>query len=407
MSLRQFVPAEPKRKRDPEHLTNLTLDKLKKAKRSRPEISIIEACRRGNLKVVKWYIEYADYSREILKNHCANHISLFPVNAAIKEGHIEVVELLLAAGADVNQAGDYGDTPLHCASGKGHTEIVKLLLAAGADVNQANNSGWTPLQDSCQSGHSEVVSMLLAAGADVNKAENHGKTPLYIASEYGNTDMVTVLLAAGADVNQTRDTGKTPLYIASQNGLDEVVELLLAAPGIDVNQASNYGETPLNAAIVEPVSTEIVNMLLAAGAEIYKTLFLACKSPNLNVDTFSRLLRQPGIDPNARDELGRTLLMAAVQNNKPRLVDILMADPRVEYEETITLTASQLAKLMGQHRMSKRIDTHRRVQQREANRVFVRRPIDQGDSGKREAPIHIGHRVGSYFHHDVKTKLKF
>jgi len=57
--------------------------------------------------------------------------------------------------------------------------------------------------------------------------------------------------------------------------------------------------------------------------------------------------------------------------------------------------------------MSNRIDTHRRVQQREANRVFVRRRIDQGDSGKREAPIHIGHKIGSYLHHDVKTKLKF
>jgi ankyrin repeat protein len=315
--------------------------------------------------------------------------------------------LLAAPGIDVNQAANNGSTPLYWASGNGSTEAVKLLLAAGADVNHANNHGWTPLLESCQAGHDDIIGLLLAAGADVNQAANRGCTPLYTASEYGNTNMVTVLLAAGADVNQARDTGKTPLYIASQNGLDDVVELLLAAPGIDVNQANNDGETPLYAAIVEPVSTEIVNMLLAAGAEIYKTLFLACKSPNLNVDTFRLLLRQPGIDPNARDELGRTLLMAAVQNNKPRLVDILMADPRVEYEETITLTASQLAKLMGRHRMSNRIDTHRRVQQREANRVFVRRPIDQGDSGKREAPIHIGHRVGSYFHHDVKTKLKF
>ena len=260
----------------------------------------------------------------------------------------------------------------------------------------------------CREGRVEDLRLLLAAGADVNKADNDGDTPLWIASSQGDVEVVKLLLAApGIDVNLANNNGATPLFTASQEGRAEVVKLLLAAPGIDVNQANNDGETPLYATIVEPVSTDIVNMLLAAGADVKKALFLACKSPNLNVDTFRRLLRQPRIDPNARDELGRTLLMVAVQNNKPRLVDILMADPRVEYEETITLTASQLAKFMGRHRMSNRIDTHRRVQQREANRVFVRRRIDQGDSGKREAPIHIGHRVGSYFHHDVKTKLKF
>ncbi|KAF8456825.1 ankyrin repeat-containing domain protein, partial [Kalaharituber pfeilii] len=55
------------------------------------------------------------------------------LQGASSNGHIEIVNLLLAAGADVNVQGRYSDTALQGASSNGHIEIVKLLLAAGAD----------------------------------------------------------------------------------------------------------------------------------------------------------------------------------------------------------------------------------------------------------------------------------
>ncbi|MFM7389449.1 MAG: ankyrin repeat domain-containing protein, partial [Vampirovibrionales bacterium] len=59
-------------------------------------------------------------------------------------GHLEVVKVLLANGATVNQGDDRGFTPLYQASYKGHLEIVKLLLANGATVNQGDTYGNTP-----------------------------------------------------------------------------------------------------------------------------------------------------------------------------------------------------------------------------------------------------------------------
>lgn len=61
-------------------------------------------------------------------------------------GHVEVVNLLLEAGADINVA-DYTDgiDSLMLASQNGHNEIVKLLLEAGANVNQRNYRGGSPL----------------------------------------------------------------------------------------------------------------------------------------------------------------------------------------------------------------------------------------------------------------------
>ena len=55
-----------------------------------------------------------------------------------RNGHTEIVQLLLGGGADVDKARtDDGSTPLYKAAGKGHTEIVQLLLGCGADVDKA------------------------------------------------------------------------------------------------------------------------------------------------------------------------------------------------------------------------------------------------------------------------------
>jgi ankyrin repeat protein len=53
----------------------------------------------------------------------------------LKEGHTEIVQLLLEKGADVNAKNKYGRTALIYATERGYTEIVQLLLEKGADVN--------------------------------------------------------------------------------------------------------------------------------------------------------------------------------------------------------------------------------------------------------------------------------
>ena len=69
-----------------------------------------------------------------------------PLHSAVAGGHKDVVELLIAKGADVNAKDEeYGAIPLHHAAQAGHKEIVELLIAAGADVNAKNKDGKTPL----------------------------------------------------------------------------------------------------------------------------------------------------------------------------------------------------------------------------------------------------------------------
>jgi hypothetical protein len=166
--------------------------------------------------------------------------------AASEGGNKEIVELLLAKGADVNIKQNNGFTALIAASGKGHKEIVELLLAKGADVNAKDNDGGTALMYASGKyfggfdGHKEIVELLLAKGAEVNAKNNNGRTALMFAAFSGQIEIVEFLLAKGAEVNAKNNSGRTALMIASTEvpgalvgvnakGHKEVVELLIRA----------------------------------------------------------------------------------------------------------------------------------------------------------------------------------
>ncbi|KAH8592594.1 hypothetical protein B0O99DRAFT_743497 [Bisporella sp. PMI_857] len=209
---------------------------------------LIMASDRGNAQVVEFILGFDDIAEsEITKS----------LQAAAKGGHLEVVERLLTAKADVNAAAANisGRTALQAAAEGGHLEVVERLLTAKADVNAAaaNNSGRTALQAAAKGGHLEVVERLFIAKADVNAAaaDNSGRTALQAAAEGGHFEVVERLLTAKADVNAAaaNNSGRTALQAAAENGHFKVVEKLLTAKA-DVNAAAaKYsGRTALQAA---------------------------------------------------------------------------------------------------------------------------------------------------------------
>lgn len=162
-----------------------------------------------------------------------------PLMIAICKGYITIVESLLYAGAEVDQAVN-GSTPLFDAAYYGHTEIAELLINAHANVNFATKNGCTSLYVAAQNGHTDIVQLLIDAHANVNLASN---LPLCVASYYGHVEIVRLLLNAGAKVNYKSD-GWTPLCAASYNGSVECVTLLLAHRA-DIYQAIDSTNDPV------------------------------------------------------------------------------------------------------------------------------------------------------------------
>ena len=64
------------------------------------------------------------------------------------------------------------------AAWNGYKEIVELLIAKGADVNAKDNYKWTPLHMAANGGHKEIAELFIAKGADVNAKDDVGDTPV-------------------------------------------------------------------------------------------------------------------------------------------------------------------------------------------------------------------------------------
>ena len=88
-----------------------------------------------------------------------------PLNHAASLGHIRIVEMLIARGADVNLAGRFGDRPLHNAVHSGNPHMVRMFIEKGADINLTGRNGWTPLQLAIKTDRQDIADLLKQHGA--------------------------------------------------------------------------------------------------------------------------------------------------------------------------------------------------------------------------------------------------
>jgi ankyrin repeat protein len=108
-----------------------------------------------------------------------------------------IIVLLLKSGAVAGARNAGGVTPLHLAVLRnGDVIALQLLLAAGADVNAkaaASNGGWTPLHGAAALGRVAVEQFLLKNGADRNAKDAGGMTPLEAAEKAGKVEAAQLL----------------------------------------------------------------------------------------------------------------------------------------------------------------------------------------------------------------------
>ncbi|SDC90706.1 ankyrin repeat domain-containing protein [Actinokineospora iranica] len=143
--------------------------------------------------------------------------------AAVTDGDLIAVQVLLANGADVDARfpvlNGFNDlhTPLLVASRDGHTEIVRALIAAGADINATEPTfGACPLHKAVYNGHADITRILVdTPGIDIDfQGATNGYTPLHDALWHGFEECSRILIEAGARLDLVGHDDKTPLDMA-------------------------------------------------------------------------------------------------------------------------------------------------------------------------------------------------
>ncbi len=246
-----------------------------------------------------------------------------PLLFAAQQGNLEAADLLLSAGADVDESapdGIGGNTnarsrfvagtdaaALLVAIDSGHSELARFLLARGADPDH-DGAGRTALHAAVQRKMPEVVAALLEHGADPDprmtkrlpfvsrritqghglSPSNIGATPFFLAASYNDLESMRILVAGGADPMLRADDETTALMVAAGGdyveGADKygvrwfgdnlplqqsalaAVEYLLEL-GLDVNATNVHEQTTLHGAVYLG-GTLLVPYLVEQGAEI-------------------------------------------------------------------------------------------------------------------------------------------
>ena len=319
------------------------------------ETPLMVASRSGNADVVEQLIRKgADLNAKAARGQTA-------LMWAVAQRHPDAVKVLLAHGADVRQRSDVwhqvvavpphgvplynksvahgGDTALLFAARTGDVESARLLVAAGADVNDADASGVSATALAAHSGFAALVELLLERGADANAAAA-GFSPLHAAIMRRDMRIATALLGQGADANapvkawtptrrSSKDfnfapelVGATPYWLAARFSEPDMMRLLLkhgADPRV-VHHGNYHNEEP-----VEPRSY-VTNAAMAAtgmGGGLSWVQPDRREREALMLAAVTLAVEQ-GADVNAVNTDGRTALDAARALKFERVVSFLL-----------------------------------------------------------------------------------
>jgi ankyrin repeat protein len=282
---------------------------------------------------------------------------------AARHGQLQVVEYLLANGADMEirdlYNGKPNNTPLHVAAAYGHKRVVELLLAKGASVNAVDQAGRTPLHIAVGQGFRGVIDVLLTHKADVNAVSDSGQTPLHAAIAATHLELAKFLIERGANVNATGSEGAV-LHLAVQSLKPAFVEHLLqkgadpnacialasAPPGAFAPRVgggvstSTAGFTALHLVAdgenLPAVRREIAAMLIKHKANInevgigetYQGWTALHVATSRGLTEMAVLLLENGADPNIFIKPGwpeeSTALHMAVKRSKPAIAELLL-----------------------------------------------------------------------------------
>jgi ankyrin repeat protein len=165
-----------------------------------PGSTLLRATVRGDTRAVERIICKNRNAQTMLSVHGADGCT--PILLACKHGHLNLVRMLLCAGAKIDDRDrdpKRQGTPLHYAAWGGHLPIVQFLLQSGASLDELDIVGNTALLYAVYGGHRHVVEDLIRRGRSLHERNSKNHTALLQASCGGHIGLASWMLEEGYD----------------------------------------------------------------------------------------------------------------------------------------------------------------------------------------------------------------
>ncbi|KZL87412.1 ankyrin unc44 [Colletotrichum incanum] len=275
------------------------------------------------------------------------HLGRTPLLIAVDETNVEMMEVLLESGADVNMPDlDVFDTPLHEAARASCLDGASLLLNHGANPNLRNSRSFTPLTLAVEQGHLEMAELLVEHGADIHVCDADGMSLLNTCGEESrDPEMFIWLMSLGLDPYRLDKAGYTPIHDVI---LNNAFPNLTFNHGFDFSRVRDIRKGFLSLVIefnhkkANDILLRLLKRLPRANAvELVNSTPEAFVSPLCNavirdeLDSIPTLLRH-GADINAEGSAEGSALMVACVKRRLKAVKILVRHgASISYQTTI------------------------------------------------------------------------
>ncbi|HEV7680994.1 MAG TPA: ankyrin repeat domain-containing protein [Pyrinomonadaceae bacterium] len=185
-----------------------------------PENPFVRAAQEDNLEALTALIAGMDVNLRDKQSHST------ALEHAVRNANREMVQLLLASGAEVNLKNASGETPLMMLDSDATSDLIWDLINKGAKLNHQDEAGENALMQAATQNNLEALKTLIEAGAKVDLRNKDGQTALMLAAGEGYVNIVRALVLAGADINATDKEEKNALAHAAGNDHLPVVRFL-------------------------------------------------------------------------------------------------------------------------------------------------------------------------------------
>ncbi|XP_030847433.1 inversin-like isoform X1 [Strongylocentrotus purpuratus] len=268
----------------------------------------------------------------------ADQFGRTPLMFAVLADRLDCAEVLIKKGANVDAKDNGGRTALHWATYKGVFRLCKLLVSKGAYWREKDNEGQTCLHFATRHKDTRCLALIMKQllPGEVDEQDNSKRTALHWSASYGNEEAVRMLVKHSSNIGIPDTDGKTPLHWAANAGdsptaINTVQHILETEPSV-VNWQDYEGRTALHLAVANG-NAAIVQRLVD-----FQTPLVKC-----NISVLDNMFRTPLhwaavlghthmvnmlLDKNANyscsDSNGATPLHYAAQNNHTETVEVFL-----------------------------------------------------------------------------------